>query len=65
MFVTIIADKYKGRRGYKGAPLELPAGRFSMEDALERARVPEGGGYEPVSYTHLDVYKRQIVLHIM
>lgn len=46
MFVTIIADKYKGRRGYKGAPLELPAGRFSMEDALERARVPEGGGYE-------------------
>ncbi|ODR28348.1 antirestriction protein ArdA [Eisenbergiella tayi] len=46
MFVTIIADKYKGRRGYKGAPLELPAGRFSMEDALERARVPEGGDYE-------------------
>lgn len=46
MFVTIIADKYKGRRGYKEAPLELPAGRFSMEDALERARVPEGGGYE-------------------
>ena len=46
MFVTVIADKYKGRRGYKGALLELPAGRYAVEDAMERARVPEGGSYE-------------------
>ena len=46
MQVTIIANQYRGRRGYHGADLELPASRYEVDDALQRAHVPEGGGYE-------------------
>lgn len=48
MEVMITADKYRGRRGYHGAELELPADRYAMEDALQRARVSENGGYTAV-----------------
>ena len=46
MRVNITADEYMGRRGYEGADVELPAGRFALEDAIQRAHVQEGGGYE-------------------
>lgn len=46
MQVAIIANQYRGRRGYHGADLELPASRYEVDDALQRAHVPEGGGYE-------------------
>lgn len=48
MKIMITADKLRGRRGYHGAELELPADRYAMEDALQRARVPENGGYAAV-----------------
>ena len=46
MQVTITADQHRGQRGYHGADLELPASRYAIDDALQRAHVPEGGGYE-------------------
>lgn len=49
--VHITADKYRGKRGYEGATVELPASRFELEDALQRARVPDGGGYELHSFS--------------
>lgn len=45
MLVKITADQYGGQRGYEGAKLWLPANGFEIADALERARVSEGGGY--------------------
>ena len=41
-------------------------GTFIAEDgtdllALFKEKSKNGAGYEPVSYTHLDVYKRQMV----
>lgn len=45
MEVTITADQWKGRPGYTGAVLMLPADKYAVEDALERACVPEGGAY--------------------
>lgn len=44
--VNITADEYRGKRGYEGAAVELPASRFELGDALQRAHVSEGGGYE-------------------
>ncbi len=44
--VNVIADGYSGNREYEGAVLELPATPYEIEDALQRAHVPEGGGYE-------------------
>ena len=49
MQVTITADEYKDCRGYSDVELELPTDRFSLADALERARVPDGG-YELHSF---------------
>lgn len=46
MKVCIIADECRGRRGYEGAVVELPASRFLLEDALQRAQVPKDGGYQ-------------------
>ena len=46
MQVTITANIHRGHRGYNSVTLELPADRFSLADALECARVPQGGGYE-------------------
>ena len=43
--VNIMADCYRGSRGYDGAVLELPASPYEIEDAFQRARVPEGDGY--------------------
>lgn len=45
MQIIITADCHRGRKGYDGAGLELPAGSHAMEDALQRAHVPEGGDY--------------------
>lgn len=44
--VNITADEYGGKRCYEGARVEMPASHFELEDALQRAHVPEGGGYE-------------------
>lgn len=46
MHVNITADEYRGKCGYESAKVELPASRFELSDALERAHVAEGGGYE-------------------
>lgn len=46
MQVTIAADEFKEKRVYKGAAVELPASRFELDDALQRAHVPEDGSYK-------------------
>ena len=46
--VWILADGCQGQSGYQGASLFLPAGREAAARALQRARVPEGGGYQLV-----------------
>ena len=46
MQVRVIAEECRGRRGYEGAVLELPASRFLLEDALQRAQVSKDGGYQ-------------------
>lgn len=51
MQVHIMADECNGKRGYEGADVELPASRFELEDALQRAQVPDGGGYELLRFT--------------
>lgn len=45
MIVKISADQRRGERGYEGAEIRLPANHFALADALQRAQVPEGGGY--------------------
>lgn len=45
MRIDIYADCHADLRGYQGAVLELPATPYEIRDALQRARVPEGGGY--------------------
>lgn len=45
MQANIYADCHEDERGYQGAALELPATPYEVRDALQRARVPEGGGY--------------------
>lgn len=50
MLVMVWADRYCGRRGYWGAAIELPASPLEIQDTLQRARVPEGGGYQVCSY---------------
>lgn len=42
---NIYADCHGELRGYRGAVLEMPASLYEIEDALQRARVPEGGKY--------------------
>ena len=42
---NIYADCHEKLRGYQGAMLELPATPYEIRDALQRARVQEGGGY--------------------
>ena len=44
--VWILADGCQGKSGYQGASLFLPAGKEAAARALQRARVPEGGGYQ-------------------
>lgn len=45
MQVTIYAEQHRERNGYQGADLKLPAGRFAVADAFQRAHMPEEGGY--------------------
>lgn len=45
MQANIYADCHENDRGYQGAALELPATPYEVRDALQRARVQEGGGY--------------------
>ncbi len=45
MQANIYADCHENDRGYQGAALELPATPYEARDALQRARVQEGGGY--------------------
>ena len=46
MQVIITADQHKGKLGYRGADLELPALWYEIDDALARAHVTGNGGYE-------------------
>ena len=50
MQVTITADEYRECWEYRDVELKLPTDRFSLADALERARVPEGTDYELHSF---------------
>lgn len=43
--MTVTADYFRGSRGYVGSVLELPATPYEIEDALQRAHVPDGGGF--------------------
>lgn len=45
MEVNIVADCQGRSRGYRKADLELPASPYEIEDALQRAHVPENGRY--------------------
>lgn len=45
MRVKISADQRRGKREYEGAEIKLPANHYALIDALQRAQVPEGGGY--------------------
>lgn len=45
MEVNIVADTQGKSRGCQRAELELPASPYEIEDALQRARVPESGKY--------------------
>ena len=46
MQVNIISEECREKRGYEGAAVELPATRYEMEDALQRANVLKGGSYQ-------------------
>lgn len=46
MQVNIISEECREKRGYEGATVELPATRYELEDALQRANVSEGGSYQ-------------------
>lgn len=50
MQVTITADEYRECWEYRDVELKLPTDKFSIADALERARVPEGNDYELHSF---------------
>ena len=52
---TLVPDRY-----YDAGDLVLPMG--NVEDALE---VIESAATDAVSYTHLDVYKRQAICQII
>ena len=45
MEVCITAQKYRRRSGYQPALLRLPAGRYELSDALQRALAQEGDEY--------------------
>lgn len=45
MQVTISANLYREQRGYEGADLSLPASRFAIADALQRAQILEEDRY--------------------
>lgn len=42
---NVYADCHENLRGYQGAMLQLPATPYEIRDALQRAHVPENGGY--------------------
>lgn len=44
--LEIQADEHRGRLNYTGATLELPASDDFIKDALQRAHVKKGGGYQ-------------------
>ncbi len=46
MEVNVTADSHRGSHGYEGAVLMLPASVHEIQDALQRAHVAQGGGYE-------------------
>ncbi|HJB14941.1 MAG TPA: antirestriction protein ArdA [Candidatus Blautia excrementipullorum] len=45
MRVVVYADDLIKKQGYWGVELSLPVGKEEIEDALQRARVPEYGSY--------------------
>lgn len=46
MQIHLTAGDYKGRDGYSGAILNLPANQWEIEDARERAHIEKGKSYE-------------------
>ena len=45
------------------SPCEVMAAGFNYTDILPHLLADAGTSYDPVSYTHLDVYKRQLDYH--
>ncbi len=44
MEVNVTADSHRGRHGYEGATLVLPASIHEIKDALQRTHVPQRTG---------------------
>ena len=59
MWVTIAATKYGKCPEYQGASLLVPATRAAVQDAMERARVPEGGAYRLLNFEGWPDFLRQ------
>ena len=65
MQIVIYADCHENRRGYEGATLELPAAPYEIEDALQRAHVPEDSecrvriGHEWPRFLWIELVKSQ------
>ena len=61
LYTSLFLKKQMTRKIGKASPALSEQEVFSMDDAIEAVKdfqsVP--GRFEPVSYTHLDVYKRQ------
>ena len=56
---VIVKDKHIIATGYNGAPRGLKHCVELGGCLREKLKIPSGQRHEPVSYTHLDVYKRQ------
>ena len=58
---VIVKDKHIIATGYNGAPRGLEhCGDREGGCLRQQLGIPSGEKHEPVSYTHLDVYKRQV-----
>ena len=54
-------------RGWENADKTIDIEDYSKDNItqqtdLQKLGTPDGNAYKPVSYTHLDVYKRQALL---
>lgn len=62
MIVKISADQRRGQRGYEGAEIRLPANHFALADALQRAQVPEGGGYSLHKFEDCPAFLKRVLI---
>ena len=58
-YMQCVRDFNSGRGGRPAACIKTFGCQMNEHDSEKLAGMLERMGYEPVSYTHLDVYKRQ------